>query len=245
MIFAGLDCDADAIEEWNRWYDLEHVPPNVSMPGVMLGRRYVAPPALHRARRVDPSSGFAGGRGTFLTIYTLCGEPSDAFADMTALRDKLYEGDRMQFPADKKAVREGDVLRLTWCTPDPSRTLESVDVPFVGHTGMLVVQRRPGNGGADGGAIGQWYREEWAPKVVALDNVHGVASTSSLNREGLDIDFVYFEGDPVAATEAIRAAAPHHPDAVVVLDAPFLHIDPLRYPWADDIRASDLPATVA
>ena len=44
IIFAGLDCDADSIEAWNRWYDLEHVPPNVSMAGVMLGRRYVAPP---------------------------------------------------------------------------------------------------------------------------------------------------------------------------------------------------------
>ena len=37
IIFAGLDCDADSIEAWNRWYDLEHVPPNVSMTGVMLG----------------------------------------------------------------------------------------------------------------------------------------------------------------------------------------------------------------
>lgn len=237
MIFAGLDCDADAIEEWNRWYDLEHVPPNVSMPGVMLGRRYVAPPALHRMRRVEPSSGFASGRGTFLTIYTLCGEPSDAFADMTVLRDKLYEGDRMRFPAEKKAVREGDVLRLTWCVPDPERTLEPADVPFVGHTAMLVVQR---SGGA-----GVWYRDEWAPTVVAIQGVHGVASTSSLNREGLDVDFVYFEGDPVAMVDAIRAAAPYHPSATVILDAPFLLIDPLRYPWADEIRASDLPATVA
>ncbi|MFN8025661.1 MAG: hypothetical protein U0W40_04670 [Acidimicrobiia bacterium] len=51
IIFAALDCDVDSIEEWNRWYDLEHVPPNVSMPGVMLGHRYVAPPGAHDARR--------------------------------------------------------------------------------------------------------------------------------------------------------------------------------------------------
>jgi hypothetical protein len=105
IIFAGLDCDADSIEEWNRWYDLEHVPPNVSMPGVMLGRRYVAPPPLHAARVVDAASGFAGGRGTFLTIYTLCGDPAAAFDDMTVLRDELYGNNRMTFPAEKKAVR--------------------------------------------------------------------------------------------------------------------------------------------
>ena len=60
IIFAGLDCDADSIEAWNRWYDLEHVPPNVSMAGVMLGRRYVAPPELHDLRRV--LSSFYAGR---------------------------------------------------------------------------------------------------------------------------------------------------------------------------------------
>jgi hypothetical protein len=239
IIFAGLDCDADSIEEWNRWYDLEHVPPNVSMPGIMQGRRYVAPPELHAARVVDPASGFAAGRGTFLTIYTLCGDPADAFADMTVLRDKLYDGDRMRFPADKKAVREGDVLPLQWSVADPARTLVDVDVPFVGHTSLLVVQRRGSDDVAD------WYRHEWAPSVIALDGVHGVSSFTSSTREGLALDLVYVEGDAVAQAAAIRAAAPHHADATVMLDAPFLFIDPLRYPWADAIRASDLPATVA
>ena len=49
IIFAGLDCDADAIEDWNRWYDLEHLPPNIALPDVMHGRRYVAPPQPPRA----------------------------------------------------------------------------------------------------------------------------------------------------------------------------------------------------
>lgn len=105
LIFAGLDCDADAIEAWNRWYDLEHVPPNVSMPGVMLGRRYVAPPALHALRKAAPGSGFADGRGTFLTLYTLCQPPESVFASMTTLRDKLYAEDRMNFPAEKGGPR--------------------------------------------------------------------------------------------------------------------------------------------
>ena len=77
IIFAVLDCDADSIEQWNRWYDLEHIPPNVWLPGVMLGRRYVSPPDLHDLRVVDPASAFASQHGTFLTIYTLC-EPAAA-----------------------------------------------------------------------------------------------------------------------------------------------------------------------
>jgi hypothetical protein len=239
IIFAGLDCDADAIEEWNRWYDLEHVPPNVSMNGVMLGRRYVATPALHAARRVDPASGFANGRGLFLTIYTLCLSPDEVFAEMTTLRDKLYAEERMTFPAEKKMVREGDVLTLEWAVSAPELRLPPEDVPFLGHSSLLVVQRR----GSE--AVRNWYRDDWAPRVAALSGVHGVMSVTSVNRAGLDIDFVYLEGDAVTQTEAIRAAAPHHADAEILLDTPFLVIDQLRYPWADEIRASYLPQTVA
>lgn len=239
FIFAGLDCDADSIEEWNRWYDLEHVPPNLAMPGVMLGRRYVATPELHAIRAADAASGFAGGRGSFLTIYTLCGDPGRAFDDMTVLRDKLYGGNRMTFPAEKKAVREGDVFSLRWAVADPARTCTEEDVAFVGHTALLVVQRRGST------AVDEWYRTQWAPAAVALDGVHGVMSSTSATREGLHVDFVLLEGDPVAQTQAVRAAVPPHAEATIVLDATFCAIDPLRYPFADAIRASDLPKTVA
>ena len=86
IIFASIDCDADAIEDWNRWYDLEHLPPNIALPGIMTGKRYVAPPELHEvrepAKRLD---GFADGRGVHVTIYTLAGDPSQVLADMTTL----------------------------------------------------------------------------------------------------------------------------------------------------------------
>jgi hypothetical protein len=36
---------------------------------------------------------------------------------------------------------------------------------------------------------------------------------------------------------------PH--DGDVLLDAPYLLINPLDYPWADAIRSSDLPKTVS
>jgi hypothetical protein len=238
IIFAGLDCDADSIEAWNRWYDLEHVPPNVSMPGVMLGRRYVAPPRLHALRRAQNESGFAAGRGTFVTIYTLCSPPELVFASMTTLRDKLYAEERMNFPAEKKIVREGDVFVLESTASASAIKLPTEDVPFVGHNAIVCVQRR----GSD--AVNAWYRGEWARRVVDLHGVHGVMSLSSHNRPGLQMDVVFVEGDVITATQLIRTSVGHHPEAEIVLDAPFDLIQPLSYPWADDIRNSDLPKTV-
>ena len=239
IIFAALDCDVDRIEEWNRWYDVEHVPPNVSMPGVMLGHRYVAPPALHDTRRTDAGSPFSDGRSVFLTIYTLCVEPSSAFDDMTVLRDKLYDGDRMRFPADKKVVREGDVLKLQYALGDPSGTLEAEDVPFVGHTAIIVLQRESHE------SLDGWYATDWTPRVVALDGVHGVVSYSSVTRDGLVLDMVFVEGDAATRLAQLRADAPPHPDTTVVVEAAWDLIQPLHYPFAEVIRASDLPRTVA
>ena len=69
-------------------------------------------------------------------------------------------------------------------------------------------------------------------------------SCASATRPDLRIDFVLLEGDPVARTQAVRAAVPHHDAAAVVLDTTFSLIDPLRYGFADAIRASDLPQTI-
>ena len=230
IIFAALDCDADAIEQWNRWYDLEHTPMNVSLAGVMLSRRYVAPPELHAARITAEGSPFAGGRATFLTTYVLGGDPSVAFDAMSVELPKLYEQGRMTFPADKKVVREGDVFAGTAAVGDPVRQLNAIDVPFVGHTGVLVVQR-------DRAAPGR------AERLVAVDGVHGTWAMESRNRPGIHLEMTFVEGDVAAMARAVREQVPHEGD--VLLDAPYLLINPLDYPWADAIRSSDLPKTVS
>lgn len=239
VIFAGLDCDIDSLESWNRWYDLEHVPPNVAMPGVQVGHRYVATPKLHGLRRVAPESGFAANRGLFVTIYTLCEPAMGVFESMTTLRDKLYAQHRMNFPPDKKVVREGDVFQLEGTACTPTLALPADEVPFIGHHGLLIIQRR---GSA---AVKAWYRGEWAPRVVGLHGVHAVMQLTSLTRDGLDMDLVFLEGDLATGTQLVRHSVGHHADAQIVLDSPFQLIQPLSYPWAEDLRASDLPRTIA
>lgn len=228
LIFAALDCDADAIEAWNRWYDLEHTPMNVCLNGVMLSRRYVATPSLHEARQAAEGSPFAGGRATFLTTYVLAGNPQDAFESMSTELPRLYEEGRMTFPADKKVVREGDFFDAEVAVGRQALQLRPRDVPFVGHTGVVVVQRR----GPD----------ERAARVVELDGVTGAWTLQSRTRPGLYLDMFFVESEPAAAAVSLRQAVPH--SAEVLVDAPYLLIDPLRYPWAEEIRASDLPATV-
>jgi hypothetical protein len=238
IIFAALDCDADAIEDWNRWYDLDHTPANVVLPGVQLSRRYVATPELHDQRLTRPGSPFEGGRSTFLTIYTLCEEPKATFDVMTSVRERLLAADRM-FADDKKAVRDGDVYRIGPGLASPDLDVTEAEIPFLCHSAVEVIFRR---GSED---VGRWYRKEFAALSVAVPGVLGLVSFASLNRPGLDIDLVFIEGDAAAVTLERRRTVPHHPDAEIVVDGAFLLMEPLRYPWAQAIRDSWLPATVA
>ena len=134
IIFASVDCDADAVEDWNRWYDLEHLPPNIALPGIMSGKRYVAPPELHEVREpADRLEGFADGRGVHVTVYTLSGDPAQVLADMTSTRDVLEDAGRM-FAPEKKIVRAGDAMTLSWGVADPALKADPIDVPHMQHT---------------------------------------------------------------------------------------------------------------
>ncbi len=235
IIFAALDCDAAVIEDWNRWYDLEHTPPNVMLEGVMLSNRYVATPELHAARQTVEGSPFGAGRASFITIYTLTGDPQIAFDDMSTLRERLIDTGRMAFPEDQKAVREGDCFQSVAAFVSPPTKLVPHDVPFVGHSGIVLRQRR---GGQDASL-------ERASRLVELDFVHGVWSLSSRLRDGLDMDIVFVEGDSARAAMKMREAEPADSATEVLVDAPYNRINPMHYPWADEIRNSDLPKTVA
>jgi hypothetical protein len=235
IIFASVDCDADAIEDWNRWYDLEHLPPNIALAGIMSGKRYVAPPALHEVRQpADCLEGFADGRGVHVTVYTLHGAPEQVLADMTSTRDVLEDAGRM-FAPEKKTVRAGDAMRLSWGVADPSLKADPIDVPHVQHTAIRVVMRRGGDDAA---------RDDVAVAAVRVDGVHAVLGHRSITDGTLDLDLYLLEGDPVAVTRAARAAAPYGDDTEVLLDAPFEVIVPFDYGFAEQIRASSLPQKI-
>jgi len=235
IIFASVDCDADAIEDWNRWYDLEHLPPNIALPGIMSGKRYAAPPALHDVR--EPAhrlEGFADGRGVHVTVYTLHGDPAQVLADMTSTRDVLEDAGRM-FAPEKKVVRAGDAMTLSWGVADPALEAEPADVPHVQHSAIRAVMRRGGDARA---------RDDVAKAAVGVDGVHAVLGFRSISDASLDLDLYLLEGDPATVTRAARAAAPYGNDTEVLLDAPFQVIVPFDYAFAEEIRASSLPQKI-
>ena len=207
IIFTALDTDHDNIESWNRWYDLEHLPPNIAMPEIAGGRRYVAPPELHDIRLpAQPHRGFDNGKGVNVTIYLTAVDPSEAIAAMTVFRDVLEAEGRME-GAGNRTVRTGDAMDLSWVIGDPELRLDDRDVPYLGHSGIRIVLRR----GGEGRAV--------AEQAVTVDGVHGVMSFASRFFAGLEADIYLFSGATAETTLATRSAAGYGNEAEIVLDA--------------------------
>lgn len=242
IIFTALDTDHDNIEQWHRWYDLEHLPPNIAMPEIAGGCRYVAPPELHEIRLPTSGThpGFEDGKGVNVTIYLTAVDPGEAIDAMTVFRDVLEAGGRME-GAGRRTVRTGDAMDLSWVVGDPVLRLDDRDVPHVGHTGIRIVLRRSDGDAAARDAVAA---RAVAERAVAVDGVHGVMSCASRFFPGLHADIFLVSGATADATLALRETAPYPDGTEIVLDAPFDGITPLDYSFADRIRASDLPAVL-
>ena len=229
ILFASIDTEGDNIEAWNRWYDLEHLPPNIALPGIMSGRRYVAGPELHEARLPSvPMPGVADGQGVLITIYTLCGDPQQVMADMTSEREVLVDAGRMD-NAGRRQVRAGDCMGYRWGHGSAELAANHQDLPHIGHTAVRVVLRS----GGDGSAVGA--------SAVEVDGVHAALGFTTTFLAPLECDLYLLEGDAAEVTAACRNAAPYPDDVEVVLDAPFELITPFDYGFAEHIRSSWLP----
>jgi hypothetical protein len=99
LLYVMTDCDPELVEEFQRWYDEEHVPCLVNAPGVYSARRF--------------RSGAAGVGGLpFLALYELADEAvvqSEAFLSASAptpWRERLGEGLRSHVQVYRRRFTE-------------------------------------------------------------------------------------------------------------------------------------------
>ena len=223
LIMAALDVDVDNGAAWNRWYDLEHLAPNLAMPGLVAGHRYVAPPALHRSRRTaarDPAWG--AGRGVYLTWYATSVDPEIAITAMSARRDELEAQGRME-RAGTRVVRLGDALELVEARADPDLRLETEELIHVGHAGLRLILEMTAR----------------APSTPL--SVIGALRFASRFQPGLFAELQLLDRPAATVIDELQESDPR-PGAT--LDAGFDPIVPLHHPFLDTIEASDLPRTV-
>lgn len=218
------------------WHQLDHMPEQYRLPGLVLGQRWASTPACRAARSVEAE----GWSAVEHVVCYLMGEPVDRTVDdFLALGRELAEVGR--YPLVMPSHYRGAV-RLVDTMAAPRVLVSPEVIPFRPHRGVyLVVEQPEGTPSADAseGDLGRLP----AGVLSGLGQVPGVAgawayATSPDLRRPMFTDGIlrttvcYLDDEPVAVAERLAATIPdlwRATGTTVVLAAPFESV--VRWDW--------------
>ncbi len=210
---AFLDIPPEYTQDYNRWYDLDHMPEHVSKPDVIMGRRYVATRALRNLPASHVSDVF-GGHPPYLSIYWF-GGPLDMASD------EAREGWRIK---DRGIVKQGrywlrghgtggGLFRVAESTARPSVLVAEEAIPHLNHRGVIVAYGKAPSPERRDEAVSWWTHTH----LVDLFAVPGVLAALRCDPVGRDEDHVLHlilcEDSPVEVMPRIHAAL-HYQGAI-------------------------------
>jgi hypothetical protein len=222
---------------YNEWHQLDHMPEQYPLPGLVFGQRWVSTPACRRAREYDAE---ALASIHYMTLY-LMGEPvATTLEEFWALGGRLRAAGR--FHEHRRSHLSGP-LTLTGTLATP-RVLVSADaVPYRPNRGVYVVVRDTAVGGAEGDGD-----NDDAPLAHALlehDGVAGIWSFTTDVRYARHrwkpghkmITVCYLDADPVSVAsglgDQVRAVAEGE-GLSILFAGPLETITPWCWDWFDD-----------
>jgi len=225
---------------YNEWHQLDHMPEQLPIPGIVFGQRWVSTPACRAARAVDEEP---YRPIHYMTLY-LMADPIDR-----TLRDFMEVGQQLRalgrFHQKRRAAMSGPHQWLDGHVA-PRVLVGAEAVPYRPNRGVYVIVEETVEG-ADPEAEDAWIRglhERWAAAACAVDGVAGVwqfASSPALQGAGWSggnrrISVCYLDDDPLAVADAIRPVLEERwRDAPVrpIHAGPLETVVPYQWDWFD------------
>jgi hypothetical protein len=214
------------------WHQLDHMPEQYQLPGLVLGQRWASTPECRRARAAEVE----GWSSVEHAVCYLMGEPVDQTVDeFLHLGRELAEVGR--YPQVMPSRYRG-ALQLVEAVAAQRVLVSSQVVPFRPHRGVYLVVDEPEGGREE--ELLRGMRAEVVPELVSVPGVAGVWSYStspSMRRrmftEGdLRVTVCYLDDGPVAVagrlSETVERLWARQP-ARLLLAAPFESV--LRWDW--------------
>src|SRR5580704_5825210 len=122
-------------KSYNEWHQLDHMPEQYPLAGVVFGQRWVSTPACRRARAADDPS---LAPVHYMTLY-LMGEPVDAtLEEFRALGGTLRESGR--FHTHRRSHLSGPFV-VSGAAAAPRVLVSAEAVPYRPNRGVYVVVR--------------------------------------------------------------------------------------------------------
>jgi hypothetical protein len=207
------------------WHQMDHMPEQYQLPGLVLGQRWASTPACRSARAVEVE----GWSSVEHVVCYLMGNPvHETIDEFLTLGRHLAELGR--FPHTLPSQYRG-ALRLLEARAAPRVLVSSEVVPFRPHRGIYLIVEEPTDRPAQDAYV-QRMHVELLPDLVSVAGVAGVwtfATSPSIRRpmfsEGdFRMTVCYLDDDPAAVGRRLGpvldpwwAAAPTRP----LLAAPY------------------------
>jgi hypothetical protein len=194
---------------YNLWHQLDHLPEQYRIPGVVHGERWVSTPACAAARLVADDSLAATH---YMTLY-LMSEPVDA--TLREFSDLGYQLRSLgRFHAHRRPLLAAPHV---WLDAAAARRVlvDAEAVPYRPNRGIYVVVEEPTTD--DVAATDEWVRSlhlSWAPRVCEVPGVVGLwqfASSPRLQGPGWAegarrITVCWLDDDPLETADRLRPA---------------------------------------
>ena len=222
---------------YNEWHQLDHLPEQFPLPGIVYGQRWVSTPDCRAARAVsepalDPIH--------YVTCYLMAEPIAETLDDFFALGAELHRLDR--FHEHRRAHLTGP-FAVEGTSAASAALVSAAAVPYRAHRGIYVVVEEPQAASTD--EYQQWLRAEHEPALLEVAGVAGIwtfASASQTSRRWTAgvrrITVCWLDDDPLAVASRIapvEAARRARFDAVshVTFSGPFETITPWKWDWFD------------
>jgi hypothetical protein len=230
---------------YNGWHQLDHMPEQYPLPGVVFGQRWVSTPACRLAREYDDPS---LAPIHYMTLY-LMGEPLDeTLREFRALGERLRAEGRFH---EHRRSRLSGPLSVIDMRAAPRVLVSAQSVPYRPNRGIYVVVRdgtsSPHGGPAPSGPDQSDVDEQDGRLAGALVEEEGVAGvwTFATDRRFDDrgwhpgdrtVTVSYLDVDPLTVAsrlgELVRGSA-GATNRAVVFAGPLETITPWSWDWFD------------
>ncbi len=219
--------------EYLKWHQLDHMPQQWEIPGLVFGQRWVSTPGCRAARAVETDR----FTPTNHVMHYLWGEPLESsIDDFFTLGAHLASVGR--FPYQLPPVMLGG-FDLVAMHADSTPPVTPAVLPFRPNRGMYLVIEKPVRG--DGATA--WSPED-AAALLAVDGVAGfwhfnpgALRTDRFDPGGFSATVCYLDEDPVVTAGRLDPVMADRwkRDAITpALAAPFAALRPWAVAWEDN-----------
>ncbi len=200
ILLALLDIPREETEEYNRWYDLDHLPEHVSKPDVLMAKRYVAPRDLQDLG--GGGSDLTGAHPPYLTMYYLGGSDFagvEAAAGWTTKDRGIIKAGRFWRSGKVPFVRR---WRLGETFTRASVLVSDEAVPYIAHRGLVVALGRAPSADQRDDAV-RWWRDTHLVDLLAVEGVLAAMRFESIEADEQDLllHILLLEDDPSVVME--------------------------------------------